>query len=83
MTMKTITATELAGATGDALMEAMRGPVAISRHGRPRFVLMTVEHYRALLENQGSRRALSIGSDEDLEEIARVMGTGDGDDRGT
>jgi PHD/YefM family antitoxin component YafN of YafNO toxin-antitoxin module len=77
MTMKTITATELAGATGDALMAAVKEPIGISRHGRIRYVLMSAEHYQGLLERQGERRVLSVDSQEDLDEISRIIGAVD------
>jgi antitoxin Phd len=82
MTMKTITATELAGATGDALMAAVKEPIGISRHGRIRYVLMTAEHYQELLERQGERRVLSADSEDDLDEISRIVGAGDAEDGG-
>ncbi len=72
--MRQITATELANATGEALLMASREPVGISRHGRVRFVLVDAESWRKLLEVQGNRRSLRMDDSEDLSEIEAIMG---------
>ncbi len=41
-------AADLARRTGDVLDAASRAPVAITRHRKPRFVLMSLERYEAL-----------------------------------
>jgi prevent-host-death family protein len=41
-------AADLARRTGDVLDAAARAPVTITRHRKPRFVLMSVERYAAM-----------------------------------
>ena len=41
-------AADLARRTGDVLDAATRAPVTITRHRKPRFVLMSVERYAAM-----------------------------------
>lgn len=41
-------AADLARKTGDVLDAASRAPVAITKHRKPRFVLMSLERYEAL-----------------------------------
>lgn len=41
-------AADLARKTGDILDAASRAPVAITKHRKPRFVIMSVERYEAL-----------------------------------
>ena len=41
-------AADLARKTGDILDAASRAPVAITKHRKPRFVLMSLERYEAL-----------------------------------
>jgi antitoxin Phd len=51
--MPTITATELKNATADVFDQvAARHAVAITRHDKPRAVLLSVEQYQALTGNQ-------------------------------
>lgn len=40
-------ASDLKQRTSDVLAAAARGPVTITRHAKPRFVVMTVEEYEA------------------------------------
>lgn len=72
--MRNITATELANATGEALLMASKEPVGISRHGRVRFVLVDAEYWRQLLEVQGSRRSHRMDDPDDLSVIEAIMG---------
>ena len=46
--IKTFGAADLARRTGDVLDAASRRPVAISKHRKPRFVLMSMERYEAM-----------------------------------
>lgn len=48
--MREYSATELANNTGDVLTAAAQEPVAITRHGKPRFVVMTRETYDRMTE---------------------------------
>jgi prevent-host-death family protein len=43
--MQSFPSTDLKQTLGDVLAAAAQGPVAITRHKKPRFVLMTVEEY--------------------------------------
>ncbi len=55
--MRGYSATELANNTGDVLLTAAGEPVEITRHGKPRFVLMTLDRYEKLLELAGGELA--------------------------
>jgi prevent-host-death family protein len=46
--MKTFTAADLSRNTGDLLDAATRAPVAITRHRKPRFVVMSFAQFEAL-----------------------------------
>lgn len=63
--MREYSATELANNTGDVLAVAAREAVEITRHGKPRFVLMSVERFEELLASGDTRRAVR---NEDLSE---------------
>ena len=56
--MRTFTATELANKTGDVLAIAAQEPVCIMRHGKSRFMLLSVEHFNMLLQRAGKRRSI-------------------------
>ena len=53
-------AADLARRTGDVLDAAGRAPVTITRHRKPRFVLMSVERYEAMTGGGGTQRAHTI-----------------------
>jgi prevent-host-death family protein len=57
--MKTFPATELKQNIGDVLDAANREPVAITRHSKPRYVLMSIDAYNARFPND-PRRALAL-----------------------
>lgn len=57
--MRTYPSTELKQNLGDVLTAASREPVAITRHRKPRFVLMSVEAYAARF-SLDSRQAYAI-----------------------
>ena len=48
-------AADLARRTGDVLDAASRAPVAITKHRKPRFVLMSLERYEALTGGSGQK----------------------------
>ena len=54
---KTVTATELGANSGEALIAAERGPVAVKKHGKPRYVIMTLDRYEAMRRRGDTRRA--------------------------
>lgn len=62
--MKSFPATDLKQNTGDVLDAANREPVAITRHRKPRYVLMSIDAYEARFRND-PRRAIAI---EDMPE---------------
>ena len=51
--MKTCALTEIHRQTGELLDAATVQPVALTRHGRPRFVLMSADHYEGLAKGGG------------------------------
>ena len=61
--MRNFTSTELANKTGDVLAAAAQGPVNIQRHGKARYVLLTVEQFERLSMRADQRRAVHV---EDL-----------------
>jgi prevent-host-death family protein len=66
--MKTVTSTDLKQSLGDVLAAAASEPVTITRHGTPRFVLMTLDE----LERQRAPypRAYSVdNAPDDLTEM--------------
>jgi len=70
--MKYFSSTELANNTGDVLAAAAQSAVEINKHGKPRFVLLTVERFQDLL-NHGAREALHV-SDLSDSEAATLIG---------
>jgi antitoxin Phd len=65
--MKDYTATELANKTGDVLMAAARETVEITRHGKPRFVILSHEKYERLMSRGDTRRAVRVTDMKDDE----------------
>jgi prevent-host-death family protein len=62
--MKTFPATDLKQNTGDVLDAANREPIAITRHNKPRYVLMSIDAYNARFPND-PRQAIAV---EDMPE---------------
>jgi len=69
--MRTIPASELQRKLGEVQDAALKEPVAITRNGRERLVLLSIEEYRRL--KRRDRQALWAWelSEEDLEAIAK------------
>ncbi|MFC3058554.1 type II toxin-antitoxin system prevent-host-death family antitoxin [Paenirhodobacter populi] len=65
--MKQFSATELANKTGDVLAAAAQAPVAIARHGKPRFVVLSAERFEHLQARGDSRRAFHVADLTDAE----------------
>ncbi len=65
--MREYSATELANNTGDVLAAAAGEDVEITRHGKPRFVIMSRERFERLLRRGDTRRAVRV-DDMDVEE---------------
>jgi prevent-host-death family protein len=54
--MRSFTTADLNKHVGSVTEAAMREPVVITHHRRPRFVLMSVESYKQLAEQQADRQ---------------------------
>ena len=70
--MRQFSATDLANKTGDVLALAAQQPVAIARHGKRRFVVLSTEEFEALRQGKDSRTAYHV-DDLDDAEAARLM----------
>lgn len=53
-------AADLARNTGDVLDAATRAPIIITRHRKPRFVLMSVERYAAMTGGGATQKAHTL-----------------------
>ncbi|MDE0524082.1 MAG: type II toxin-antitoxin system prevent-host-death family antitoxin [Boseongicola sp.] len=81
--MLQFTSTDLGNKTGDVLAAAAQEPVAITRHGKRRFVLLTTEKYEALKTSGDpriARRTADIPSDEGKLLVAELTRLMDADD---
>lgn len=65
--MKQFSSTELANRTGDVLAAAAEAPVTISRHGKPRFVMLSTEQYERLRHRGETRRSFHVSELTDIE----------------
>ena len=65
--MREYSATELANNTGDVLSAAAQEAVEITRHGKPRFVLLSHERYERLITRGNPRRAVRVADMSDAE----------------
>jgi prevent-host-death family protein len=65
---------DLSRKSGDIIARALQGPVTITQRSKPRLVLLSVEEYKRLKNNQvDNRRAYSIGElPDELFEAAKV-----------
>lgn len=85
-TPRSFTTHDLNKQVGDVTDAAARAPVIITRHRKPRFVMMSYEHYQRLREAMDPRRAFGAGeTPADLaalfgDELARVSRGEDDDD---
>lgn len=65
--MKEFTAGDLTRNTGDLFEAATMAPVAITKHRKPRFVVMSMERFEALTADRTSQVALDVADmPEDL-----------------
>ena len=55
--MRSFSATDLGNKTGDVLATASQEPIAISKHGKPRFVILTSETFNKLKRGSDPRVA--------------------------
>ena len=58
--MKQFAAADLTRNTGDLFEQATRAPVAITKHRKPRFVMMSMEHYEQMAIPHGPQRAFAL-----------------------
>jgi len=58
--MKQFTAGDLTRNTGDLFEAATVAPVAITKHRKPRFVVMSMERFEALTSGRGSQVAVDV-----------------------
>lgn len=59
--MSTFTLTELSNKSGEILEAAYRGPVALTRHGKRKYVLLTAEQFDRLSKLDDPRRVYGPG----------------------
>lgn len=73
--MRHFTSTELANKTGDVLAVAAQEPVHIQRHGKSRYVLLSVEQFENLSTRADARRAVHIDdmSKEQADELIAAL----------
>ncbi len=58
--MRQFSSTELSNNTGDVLAAAAQKPIAIARHGKPRFVVLSTEQFERLQHGHDTRRAVHV-----------------------
>ena len=58
--MRNFSSTELANNTGDVLAAAAQEPVNIQRHGKARYVLLSVEQFERLSMRADRRRTMHV-----------------------
>lgn len=65
--MRAFSATELTNKTGDVLAAAAQEPVSIQRHGKSRFVMLSIEEFERLQQKKDVRRAIQVSELSDAE----------------
>ncbi len=70
--MRSFTTNDLNKQVGDVTDAAAKAPVIITRHRKPRFVMMSYELYRRLRQTTDPRRAYGLG--ETPHDIAELFG---------
>ena len=65
--LRCFSSTELSNNTGDVLAAAAQGPVAINRHGKPRFVVLSAEQFERFAGQSDTRRAFHVSDLGDAE----------------
>lgn len=80
--MREYSATELANNTGDVLSAAAQEAVEITRHGKPRYVLMSRERYQALMGTAATQKAVRVAgmSDAERQDMLAALDAELGDD---
>ena len=72
--MREFTAGDLTRNTGDLFEAATVAPVAITKHRKPRYVVMSMERYEAL--TKGADRQVAIASADMPEELGKLWDQG-------
>lgn len=72
--MKQFPAGDLTRNTGDLFEAATVAPVAITKHRKPRFVVMSMERYETLTQGRSRQTALSVADMPD--EIGALLDRG-------
>lgn len=68
--MRKFAAGDLTRNTGDLFEAATVAPVAITKHRKPRYVIMSMERYEALTKNNNQQVAVDVSAmPEDLGKI--------------
>lgn len=73
--MREFSATDLGNKTGDVLAAASQEPIAIARHGKARFVMLSTEAFERLrrpTDPRIARRTVDIPTDEGAELVAEL-----------
>ncbi|GAB2188259.1 type II toxin-antitoxin system prevent-host-death family antitoxin [Roseibium sp. LAB1] len=73
--MRSFSSTELANKTGDVLAAAAQEPVAIQRHGKSRFVVLTTEEFERIQQKKDTRKAVHVTdlSDADAGDLLSAL----------
>ena len=58
--MKQFRAADLSRNTGDLFEAATVAPVAITKHRKPRFVIMSMDRYEAITTGLGTQRSIDV-----------------------
>lgn len=69
--MKSFPSSDLKQHVGDVLEAAETGPVTITKHDKPRYVLMSAKLYERRIKNPDPRRAYSI--DDMPDDVAAML----------
>lgn len=69
--MRQFTTADLNKQVGEVTNAAIKAPVTITRHRKPRFVMMSFEHYQHITQAGDPRRVYGLGETPD--EIAEMF----------
>lgn len=69
--MKEFTFSDLSRRSGDVLDTALVEPVSLMKHGKPKLVMMPMDHYQRLLRSGAERMAFTLADapEEDIENL--------------
>ncbi|WP_374373709.1 type II toxin-antitoxin system Phd/YefM family antitoxin [Tabrizicola sp.] len=72
--MKTVSSTDLKQSLGDVLAAAAQEPVTITRHGAPRFVLLSIEAYeRRKMKDSREAYTLDTAPDDHIDMLIAAV----------